>query len=61
MAGTGWPKITHNYFGGPIQKNKTFFFGDYVRIYDELPTGDPELRAMADLKARRELTWAHPE
>ncbi len=32
------PVTTYNYFGGniggPIKKNRTFFFGDYLKIYD---------------------------
>jgi len=46
------PVITYNYFGGtfggPIIKNRTFFFGDYLRVTDrrgqnnrfQIPTGD---------------------
>ncbi len=38
------PITTYNYFGGtiggPIRKNRTFFFGDYLRIYDRRGDGN---------------------
>ena len=38
------PVTTYNYFGGtiggPIKRNKTFFFGDYLRIYDRRGDGN---------------------
>jgi len=38
------PVTTYNYFGGtiggPIRKNQTFFFGDYLRIYDRRGDGN---------------------
>jgi len=46
--------FTYNYFGGtiggPIRKNKTFFFGDYLRIEDHSANNDRLTVPLADMR-----------
>jgi Carboxypeptidase regulatory-like domain len=46
--------FTYNYFGGtvggPIRKNKTFFFGDYLRIEDHSANNDRLTVPTADMR-----------
>jgi len=46
--------FTYNYFGGtvggPIRKNKTFFFGDYLRIEDHSANNDRLSVPLADMR-----------
>jgi hypothetical protein len=46
--------FTYNYFGGtiggPIRKNKTFFFGDYLRIADHSANNDRLTVPLADMR-----------
>jgi hypothetical protein len=46
--------FTYNYFGGtfggPIRKNRTFFFGDYLRIEDHSANNDRLTLPLADMR-----------
>src|SRR5690242_18874259 len=46
--------FTYNYFGGlfggPIRKNRTFFFGDYLRIEDHSANNDRLTVPLADMR-----------
>ena len=46
--------FTYNYFGGtfggPIRKNRTFFFGDYLRIEDHSANNDRLSLPLADMR-----------